>query len=105
MFTKEIKGIRIRYENGFEGLFRTFDFVRAKPVKDGIVEITIQERFFLFFPSKPRSYCGIGSRWRNSAGEKPPLAEGLYLCQCWLTLMRMTARRGRHIIHENPLRM
>lgn len=103
---REIKGLKIRYENGIEGLFRTFVFVSARPVKEGVFEITIRERIFLFFHSKPRSYCGLGSRWRNAAGEKPPLAEGLYLCQCWLTIMKMRTRRGQNaVLYENPLRM
>ena len=100
-----VKGLKIPFDNGIERLFHTFDFVSARPVKEGIWEITIRERRFVFFPGRPKTYCGLGSRWRNEQGQKPPIQEALYLCQCWLVLMNMRLRRGERLLHENPLRM
>lgn len=101
----EVKGLKIRFDNGIERLFHTYDFISARPVKEGIWEITIRERFFVFFPGKPKTYCGLGSRWRNAEGHRPTIYEALYLCQCWMVLVKMKLRRDQHVFYENPLRM
>lgn len=105
MPTKKITGLKIPFARGIEGFFRTFEFVSAGLIKNGILEITIRERRLLLFYRPPRTYCGSGSKWTDAAGNHPPTAEALYLCQCWMVVMQTTARRGQHFIYENPLRM
>lgn len=104
MPAKEIKDIKIPYAAGPWRILRTFEFVAARPVANGVLEITIRERRFLFLVSAPRTYCGAGSLWRDSAGRTPPLAEAFYLCQCWMALAKHVQKAKVRQHFENPLR-
>jgi hypothetical protein len=103
MRTETITGLKIRYDNGIEALFRTYEFLAASPLPKGLWMITVRERFFVFFAGKPQTFCGHNSWWRNDAGECPPIHLGLYLCQCWIAVKELRAASAQHTIHENPL--
>ena len=101
----EVRGLKIKLELGFEGLFRTFDFVSARTTRGGLFEITIRSRYLLLFPGSPRTYCGTAYRWRNAKGQPPSVLEALYLCRCACDLVVRGLRAEKQKTYENPLRM
>lgn len=102
MLIEEIRDLEVRYENGIERFFQTFDFVSARPAaKQGTVEIAFRRRVFYFFPLREVRYCGSNITWRNALGERPTPAEGVFLCQVWLALSKKPMKRK---LFENPLR-
>lgn len=103
MRTDTITGLKIRYDNGIEALFHTYEFIAASPLPKGQWMITIRERFLVFFAGKPQTYCGHNSWWRDTEGRHPSIRLGLYLCQCWIAVKELRSDSILHTVYENPL--
>jgi hypothetical protein len=100
-----IRDLNVRYDNGLEGIFRTFEFVEAEERHWGVFQITIRPRFCLFFRGRPRVFTGAGAHWRDLLDRAPSLGEGVFLCQCWILLMKKDRPQKKQRFIINPLRM
>lgn len=104
--TDEVRGLKVPFDLGLEGLVRSFEFVSAKAAPKGLFEVTIRRRYLLFFKGSPRTYCGTAFNWRDREGRPPPLIDALFLGRCSLRLVEIgLCRKARKKLYENPLRM